>query len=56
MASALRPEVTRELAQGCALGRTGRDPAPRAAFALHWIEEPPQLVGIEERGLREADS
>ncbi len=31
---------------------TGRDPAPRAAFALHWIEEPPQLVGIEERGLR----
>ncbi|MGL6133314.1 MAG: hypothetical protein ACRC1L_03880, partial [Prochlorococcaceae cyanobacterium] len=29
-----------------------REPAPRAAFALHWIEEPPQLLGIEERGLR----
>jgi hypothetical protein len=29
-----------------------RDPAPRAAFALHWRLEPPQLVGIEERGLR----
>ncbi|MCP9886719.1 hypothetical protein KBY96_02040 [Cyanobium sp. ATX 6A2] len=35
---------------------TGRDPAPRAAFAVHWIAEPPQLVGIEERGLRGADS
>jgi hypothetical protein len=31
---------------------SSRDPAPRAAFALHWIVEPPQLVGIEERGLR----
>lgn len=32
-----------------------RDPAPRAAFALHWRLEPPQLVGIEERGLRGVD-
>jgi hypothetical protein len=51
---------------------TGRDPAPRAAFALHWRQSlvqapesedflpdpaaPPRLVGIEERGLRGADS
>ncbi|MCP9926351.1 hypothetical protein [Cyanobium sp. CH-040] len=40
---------------------TGTDTAPRGAFALHWRRElpgddtpagPPQLVGIEERGLR----
>lgn len=35
---------------------TGPEPAPRAAFALHWIGEPPHLVGIEERGLRGTDS
>ncbi|TVS02644.1 MAG: hypothetical protein EA413_11750 [Cyanobium sp. PLM2.Bin73] len=42
---------------------TGSGTAPRGAYALHWRQElaaedalagPPQLVGIEERGLRAA--